>query len=273
MPFSSEDVVPFSLQLYKDIEDLDPKLKKVLMDLMREVDLRLGSPVSREDFRELKDIVRSQTATTKDLAEAQERTEVRLEQLAEAQRRTEIRLEELAEAQKRTEARVEQLAEAQKKTEAELKKLVQEHPKTREQLGGLAHMVGYRLEDEAFKALPALLEQDLGVEVLGRLKRDFIETGKDRYLEVNIWGAARHDGVECVVIGEAKTQLKKGDVDAFIQKADQVGLWCRKNRCGFSSLTRRLPLCKSMCGRRESPSTFPMTSSVKVWCAPISFAA
>ncbi len=242
--------MPFSVQLYQAIEDLDPKLKKVMMDFLGEVDLRLSSTITREDFRELKDIVQSLAATTKDLAEAQQRTEVRLEQLAEAQRRTEIRLEELAEAQKRTEARVEQLAEAQRRTEArveqlteaqkrtearvdqlaeaqrkteeELKKLVQEHRKTREQLGGLAHTVGYRLEDEAFKALPALLKRDLGVEVLGRLKRDFIEIGKDRYLEVNIWGAARHDGMECVVIGEAKTQLKKGDVDVFVQKADQV---------------------------------------------------
>src|SRR5512139_511969 len=47
------------------------------------------------------------------LAEAQQRTEHRVEQLAEAQQRTEHRVEQLAEAQQRTEHRVEQLAEAQ----------------------------------------------------------------------------------------------------------------------------------------------------------------
>ncbi|MFN0147924.1 MAG: hypothetical protein ACKVT1_15580 [Dehalococcoidia bacterium] len=41
-----------------------------------------------------------------ELAEAQKRTEARLEELAEAQKRTETRLEELAEAQKRTEDRL-----------------------------------------------------------------------------------------------------------------------------------------------------------------------
>lgn len=254
----------FSVQLYQAIDELDPKIRKVLIDLLNEVQAHMSRVATREDFRELKKVVESLAVTTKELAEAQQRTETRVEELAEAQKRTEQRveelaeaqkrtekrldelaeaqkrteqrLEELAEAQKRTEERVEQLAEAQKrtetrleklaeaqaKTETELKKLVQEHRKTREQLGGLAHTVGYRLEDEAFKALPALLKRDLGVEVLGRLKRDFLEIGKDRYLEVNIYGSGVHDGAECLIIGEAKTQLKKKDVDAFLQKAGQV---------------------------------------------------
>ncbi len=57
------------------------------------------------------------------LAEAQRRTEERLEQLAEAQRRTDERLEQLAEAQRRTEERLEQLAEAQRRTEERLERL------------------------------------------------------------------------------------------------------------------------------------------------------
>jgi len=228
--------VPFSVQLYQAIDELDPKTKKVFLALLGEVDGHLNRVVTREDFRDLKRIVESLAVSTKELAAAQQRTEARLEQLAEAQshleqrvdqlteaqRRTEARLGELAEAQKRTEERVKQLAEAQKKTETELKKLVQEHRKTREQLGGLAHTVGYRLEDEAFKALPALLKQDVGVEVQGRLKRDFLEIGPDRYLEVNIWGTGLHNGKQYVIIGEAKTQLKKKDVDDFLEKARQV---------------------------------------------------
>ncbi len=57
------------------------------------------------------------------LAEAQRRTEERLEQLAEAQRRTDERLEQLAEAQRRTDERLEQLAEAQRRTEERLERL------------------------------------------------------------------------------------------------------------------------------------------------------
>jgi hypothetical protein len=55
-----------------------------------------------DDILELPKIVR-------ELAEAQQRTEARIEQLAEAQRGTEARVEQLAEAQRRTEERLAQL--------------------------------------------------------------------------------------------------------------------------------------------------------------------
>jgi chromosome segregation ATPase len=64
------------------------------------------------------------------LAEAQQRTERRVEELAEAQQRTERRVEELVEAQKGTEERmgrletaVTELAEAQQRTEVELRRI------------------------------------------------------------------------------------------------------------------------------------------------------
>lgn len=131
-------------------------------------------------------------------------------------------IQELAEAQKRTEKRVEELAEAQKRTEKELQSLIVGHKELRREVGGLSHTVGYRLEDESYKALPSLLREDMGVEVIGRLKRDFIEVGKERYIEVNIWGKGRCNGKECVIIGEAKTQLKKGDIDDFLKRANNL---------------------------------------------------
>jgi hypothetical protein len=96
-----------------------------LVDTLRE---ELGT--SRADIDALKAIVR-------DLAQAQARTEVRLEELAQAQQRTERRVEELTEAvQKLTEAQqqtelrlerlegvVEQLAQAQQRTELRLERL------------------------------------------------------------------------------------------------------------------------------------------------------
>lgn len=83
-----------------------------------------------EDFLQLPQIVR-------ELAEAQQRTERRIEELAEAQRRSEERLTrleerlerleavvaELAEAQRRTERRIEELAEAQRRSEERLTRL------------------------------------------------------------------------------------------------------------------------------------------------------
>jgi hypothetical protein len=139
--------------------------------------------VKTSDFNELKAIV-------KDLAEEQKA-------LAQAQRRTEQRMEELAVA---------------------LRQLTDEHTETRRQLGGLATTVGYRLEDEAFKALPALLQRDFGIEVQGRLRRRFVTDNRGQPMEVNIIGDALRDQQPLVIVGESKSQLSKNKVNEFVQK-------------------------------------------------------
>ncbi|WP_027718545.1 hypothetical protein [Desulfovirgula thermocuniculi] len=202
-------------EIKKKLQEVFPeKQAQVLLEL---VDLA-NELVKAGDFAELKQVV-------KELAEAQKRTEQRIEELAEAQKRTEQRLEELAEAQKRTEERVggleralQELAEAQKRTEEELQKLAAEHAETRRQLGGLAMTVGYTLENEAYKALPALLQQDYGLVVEGRLKRAHVLLGNGDYLEVNILGDGTLGGRRVKVVGESKTQLSQDDVDRFLRR-------------------------------------------------------
>ena len=114
--------------------------------------------------------------------------------------------------------KTEELAEAQKRTEEEMRKLTVEHQKTREWLGGLSITVGYRLEDEAFKALPELIAKDFGLIVQGRLKRQFIKDNKGRDIEVNIIGEASRDGEKVTIVGESKSQLSKSNVDEFIRR-------------------------------------------------------
>ena len=231
-----------------------------LVELVAEVYQNLANVVTKEEFKELRE-------TVQQLAEAQGRTEARLEKLAEAQRRTEAKVEQLAEAQRLTEERmnrleeavqhlaeaqrraeerierleeavqrlaeaqcrteeridrleetVQRLAEAQCRTEEELRALATEHRKTREQLGGLSMTIGYVLENEAFKALPELLKKDHGLVVEGRLKRDYLKDKRGRAIEVNILGRAKRDGEEFTILGEAKSQLSKGDIDRFIKR-------------------------------------------------------
>ncbi|OGG44217.1 MAG: hypothetical protein A3F84_09460 [Candidatus Handelsmanbacteria bacterium RIFCSPLOWO2_12_FULL_64_10] len=160
-----------------------------------------------------------------ELAVAQKRTEERLEQLVAAQQRTEGRLdriekaiEELIAAQKRTEKAIEELAAAQKRTEKELQALVSAHTETRRQLGGLTATVGYTLENEAYKALPALLKRDAGLTVHDRLKRTYVSDDEGEALEVNIFGEARVDGREVVIVGESKVLLSRNDVDRFLRR-------------------------------------------------------
>ena len=241
-------------------EEPAKKMTRVIQRIYEE----LSQSVRRDDFLELKEVVKelaeaqkkteerleSLSLKVEELAEAQKRTETRVEELAQAQKKTEERLEslslkveDLAEAQKRTEARIEELAqtqkkteerleslslkvedlaEAQKKTESVLAKLVASHRKTREQLGGLSHTVGYRLEDEAIWALPYLLKRDFGLEIVESLRRGYLEISPERYLEVNIWGDAHKNGTIIGILGEAKTQLKKKDVDKFVSLIKKV---------------------------------------------------
>lgn len=113
---------------------------------------------------------------------------------------------------------VKDLAEAQKRTEIELRELVGEHRKTRTQLGGLSMTIGYTLEDKAFKALPALLKKDYGLIVKEKLKRKFVTDNKGQPVEVNIIGQADQNGQTSVIVGEAKSQLSKNDIDVFMRK-------------------------------------------------------
>ncbi|MCS6805384.1 MAG: hypothetical protein RMM98_01075 [Acidobacteriota bacterium] len=76
----------------------------------------------------------------RELAEAQRRTEQRVEELAEAQRH-------LAEAQRRTEQRVEELAEAQRRTEEAQRQLEEAQRRTEERLNQLTVTVE-RLAEE-----------------------------------------------------------------------------------------------------------------------------
>ena len=89
-----------------------------------------------------------------------------VEELAKAQQASEQRLG-------RVETAVEELAKAQKRTEQELGTLISEHKETRRQLGGLSMTVGYGLENQAYKALPALLKRDFDLVVQKRLIRTY----------------------------------------------------------------------------------------------------
>ena len=192
------------LKYLEAIEELPEEFKAPLIKVLELFREEVADTVKRSDFEELKAVVAR-------LARSQE-------ELVEAQKRTEKRVEELAEAQKRTEKRVEELAEAQKRTEEEVKSLSRALKETRKEVGGLSNTIGYSLENEAFKALPALLKDEFGLEVEGRLKRKFLKDSKGRQIEVNILGKARKNGQEVVIIGESKSQLSRKDVDAFLKR-------------------------------------------------------
>ena len=102
----------------------------------------LKDTVTKEDFRILRESIdanvsRLDTALAR-LAEAQERSESRIEELTTAQARTEAKVAELAAAQARTEAKVEALAEAQARTEAKVAELAEAQTRTEAKVAELA---------------------------------------------------------------------------------------------------------------------------------------
>jgi DNA repair exonuclease SbcCD ATPase subunit len=225
--------------IHKDLEEIKKEIKEVweVIRELTEAQKRTEERVEKLAIR-VEELAEAQKRTEKrveelaeaqkrteerieELAEAQKRTEKRVEELAEAQKRTEERIEELAEAQKRTEKRVEELAEAQKRTEEELKKLIEEHSKTREQLGGLSHAFGYVLEDRAIKSLPKIFEKYYGIQIIGELKREYIEIDGE-YVEVNIYGKAKKNDKEYILIGEAKSRVSKKIIDEFLMKCEKI---------------------------------------------------
>jgi len=222
-----------TLQVFQELQEvLPPEAARRVAEVIGRVYEELQRGVTRTEFQELH-------RTVAQLAEAQQQTErqlqalaaqvgglaQRVEELAEAQRRTEQQVQALAAQMEALAQQVEKLAEAQRKTEVEVmslsrsvQELTGELRETRQQLGGLAMTVGYTLENEAFKALPGLLARDFGLTVHGPLRRKYVIDRKGELLEVNIIGQASRNGESVTIVGEAKVQLSKNDVDRFIRK-------------------------------------------------------
>jgi hypothetical protein len=149
-----------------------------LVDTLRE---ELGT--SRADIDELKAIVR-------ELAQAQARTETRLEELAQAQQRAELRMErledavqQLAQAQQRTELRIEELAQAQARTETRLEELAQAQQRTELHIEELAQ---------------AQARTETGVQQLRGAMQDLVEaqTQFQRTISIQIGGLGARWGMQ-----------------------------------------------------------------------------
>lgn len=172
--------------------------------------------VNRADFHQL-------TGVVKELAEAQARTEVRVEELAEAQGRTEARVEELAEAQVRTESRVEDLAEAQTKTEQRLAEVVQTQNKM---LIRLDRLDGHMLENTLARNLPAYLGREFRrcrvierVEFVESLEGRLAEEDLADLLRADIIATARQRDRAVHLVVEVSCTADADDLDRAVRRA------------------------------------------------------
>ncbi len=224
--------MPFSTNVIRLLEDIEPSLRKVLIAILEEIERQREETVTRKEFlefaRHTDENFQKVWKSIHELAEAQKRTERRVDELAEAQKRTEARVEELAEAQKKTEQRVdslaqkvEELAEAQKKTEEEIRRLARGLKNTREMVAGLSDSVGYTLEDRIFPYIREFVLKEYGVKakILDRRNIIYPDGGFD---EANIYVEGRRNGEKVYVIGECKARPGKKDIKKFNEAIKRI---------------------------------------------------
>ncbi len=215
--------------------------------------------VKVSDFLELKEIVRDLAEGQRKLAEAQQRTEVKVEQLVEAQQRTEVKVERLVEAQQRTEVKVERLTEAQQRTEVKVEQLAEamrgmaetqaEMLQTQsEMLQTQARMLHTQAEmqqsiaqlarglDEV-RSLTGSNSQTLGYMLENEAYRNVpVWLREQRRIEVlgrmirqqvgdeeiNLLVDARQGNEEVLIVGEAKSRLHLSDLGLLAVKVEAV---------------------------------------------------
>jgi len=226
LTISVKDLTSSVKELTENQKKLEEKFQQ-LVDTQRQTEEKLNKLT--EKVEQLTERLDQLTERVNQLTEAQRQTEERLNkltervnQLAEAQRQTEERLNKLTERVEQLTISVKELTENQKKLEERLVKVEEGLKLTRKEVGGLAHTVGYSLEDRAYKSLPKLLKKDFDIDIEGKLIRTYLELGKEKFIEVNIFGKGKQKDKHVVIIGEGKSQLKKTDVDKFLKTIEMI---------------------------------------------------
>jgi hypothetical protein len=122
-------------------------------------------------------------------------------------------VKELAEAQKRTEIRVEELAEAQKRTEFAVGDLAK-------QVGGLANVLGGSLEDFACDLVPEILEKHWHLVVASASPEEITVGRKPREIDVVVRGTI--DGRPVTVLCEVKSAVSAVEARRFLDVVEKA---------------------------------------------------
>jgi hypothetical protein len=184
----------------------EPHQVDALLDV---IGLSYNNLVKVSDFSELKAIVqdlaesqKAMGASQEAMGKSQEAMGKTLQDLAESQRAMAITVKENSSQIGDLTEVVRELAVAQQRTEAEVEKLTSAVGDIRSEIGGMSRSMSYALENEAYRALPAFLLENHGIEVTERLIRTSVN-GE----EINFLGRAARDGRPVLIVGESKQRL------------------------------------------------------------------
>jgi hypothetical protein len=239
-------------------------------DLMRLLDqhpewrAELRRLLLTEELLSLPQVVRELAQDARALAEAQARTEERLEQLAEALRILTQRVDLLAEAQARTEEalriltqRVDRLAEAQARTEKRVDRLAD----VVGQLRGSDLERRYRERAHAYfddlladihvlppQELAAVADRALAAGVLSRQERkDVLD------VDIIVRGRRWEDQADAYLAVEVSAVVYEGDVERAIRRA------------GLLSRITGTPTVPVVAGQAITPEAEQLARSLRAW--------
>ncbi|MEX0669986.1 MAG: hypothetical protein WD060_05970 [Pirellulales bacterium] len=198
-------------------------------DLLAEVFVESHAElVNRADFHKLTEVVR-------DLADAQKRTEIRVEELTEAQKQTGVLVVELARSQQEMRATQQEFARSQQEfaltqqefalTQQGMQVTLQEMQRAMtdlaKQVGGLSNAVGANLEDFACELVPELLEKYWRFVTVSAGPEELTAAdGVSREFDVVVRGTI--DGHPVTVLCETKATVSTTEVSKFLRILEKV---------------------------------------------------
>ena len=262
------------MNTYRVFEELKASLgepaAKALVETLGGMFEELKNTVTKEDFRVLGESIDASVSRLDGamlrLAEAQTRTETRIEELAEgqqrlfeAQTRAEERLNALAQAQTRTEERLNELAQAQTRTETEVKSLAVALERLTIRTDAV---VGRTFEIQFRDRLTAYLGRFLrrgkllaNDELLDLIEPKVKEREVDDFLRADAVASGLVDGVKSYVVVEASST---GDIDDILRAQRRADVL---RKAGLAAIP--LVACEAI-----SPESlaFAKLREVRVWC-------
>lgn len=215
-------------QIFNELrETMEPDAAEKIIEVIGSVFDEIKNSVTKPEFSELIDVV-------KDLAQAQRKNEDSVHKLTDNVQLLTTQLGQFAQRVDTLAARMDQLTDKVDQLSSDVQDIVRESKIATEerkeiwrQIGGMSHTIGYFLEDKSYPVLPHLLERDHSIVIQDRLKRGFLEIPKNKLVEINIWGKGVKAGAQVEIVGEAKTQLKKKDVDKLLMTVKAIENYVR----------------------------------------------
>jgi len=170
--------------------------------------------VTRADFHELTEVVHN-------LAEAQNRTEQRVEDLAKSQLEMQVSLRELQASQAAMQESMTTMQESMTTMQSSMTTMQWAITDLAKQVGGLSNAVGANLEDFACDLVPELLEKYWRFVTKSTGPEEITTTdGTSREFDVVVRGTI--DGKPVTVLCETKATVSATEVSKFLRIVERV---------------------------------------------------